>query len=247
MFMDSLKIVEEHLACLFHIPTPPGVVKIHFSLKVVPVRDIFVSVERASEDEGTVMEFANLPGVVAEVQEPDDHHPFFSTLGYSNRAWRRAEGGYHIENVTFFVISELWNKKSETPCFLLHQAQIEYESESITAQVPSSSSLGVRIPVLRTTQVGSAVTMPKTTHSEYSRNHWVSQSGKIFVNGSRPFAISIQNFLSGSDRALRMTVYGQLMLPDKCIAMDPQSGAICWWERHDSDTYSSTIKIMYFD
>ncbi len=247
MQLDSLRIVEEHLTCLIGSLNRLGGTARNFSLTVVPLRDFFISIKCASYDgdgvmTGTTTGFEILPAFLSEVQAPDDCIPVFSTLGYSNRAWRtprRTEGGgNHIEDVTFFIISELWDRKSMRRCFLLHQAQIEYESESIT---PSSGSLKVRNRVLRTTQVGSAVTITNVSFTDFSKNHWISQSGKFVVNASAPFAISIQYFLSGSDKAPRITLDGQ-PIEGKDVVMDPQSGAVCCW-----DSTGTTIRILYFD
>jgi len=245
MQWDSLRIVEEHLTCLMSSLNRPGATARNFSLKVVPLRDVFVSIECASYDEddvmiGTTKGFANLPAFLSEVQAPDDCIPVFATLGCSNRAWRtpRRAGGDHVEEVTFFIISELWHRKLETRYFLLHQAQIEYESESIT---PSSSSLKVRNRILRATQVGSAVTMTNVYLTDRSKNHWISQSGKIVVNANASFAVSIQYFLSGSDKAPRI-ILDEHPIEGKDVIMDPQSGAVCCWE-----STGTTIRILYFD
>ncbi len=223
-----------------------------FSLTVVPLREIFGSVECTSVVDGvmaeTVMEFAQLPAFISEVAAPDDCIPVFATPGYSNRPWRRTRGRGPLEDVTFFVISELWHRNSRTRCFMLHQAQVVYELESTCKTAPihaSSPSLRHPTPILRTIQVGSTVTTTNTspTDTNFSSGHCISQSGRGVVNaGDALFAISIQSFLSGSDKAPLITLDGQA-ISGKDVTMDPYSGAICCW----SSSKTTNIQILYFD
>ncbi|KLO13789.1 hypothetical protein SCHPADRAFT_346888 [Schizopora paradoxa] len=223
-----------------------------FSLTVVPLREVFVSVERATCDAddcmvATAIPFAQLPVYVSAVPVPENCIHVFATPGFCNRPWR-CQGRHPIEEVTFFVLSELWHRKMRKRCFVLHEARFENDNDSgvvgpsVTTTQPSSTS---RTRLLRTTQVGLPVTITNTLSTDFSSCHCIFQSGRIAINGARLYALSIQSFLAGSDRSPLITLDNHpINMLTKDIAMDPYSGAICCWESGDSE---ATIQILHFD
>jgi len=255
--MDSLRIVEGHPARL----TLSGAMMRNFSLTVVPLREIFAGVDSilGSHDEPevqieTVMDFAQLRAFSSELVVSDDCIPVFATPGFCNRRWRRRteDSGSAIEDVTFFVISELWNRKFKTRCFMLHQASLVRESgpvgsTNITTASSSPNSLendsNYSSLVLRTNQIGGPITITNACTTDFSSYHCISQSGRGVVNLDALYAITFDSFLSGTDKAPLIAIDGQsLTYQDVSLSMDPHGGAICCWAPNET-----TIRILYFD
>ncbi|KLO13791.1 hypothetical protein SCHPADRAFT_346910 [Schizopora paradoxa] len=244
----SMRIVEQHLVFIaFKLATKD------FALKIMHLQEAFEGAEYTPSEENDIMaettkNITDLPILSSEIEafkNPASLTCFSATLGYCKQSFQRKDrGGSPIDDITFFVMSELEYRivRRRERVLMLHQVRLENEFNSSnpgTSLLPSTETKNWT-RVLRATQVGHSLKLKEQQLSAGSTYRCMSWSGRILLKSEDFYALSLQNFHTGSIDLPVVEVDGH-SLKGQIVSMDPHTGAICCLAPKEI-----TIRILYF-